>query len=237
MNKVIVTSLLALAAGLRPAPAAELKTLPPAVYAQLKSGKRISKLWVSPAFQPAQGFRAGQVDVAVTSLFAGDVAGQLPAALARVARPEASALLSLTVVELSTKERAQNNYREATVGVEGRLTDPDGNLLAAFQAREIANHGAGLSEDCRQAVDAIVAALAKELDQTMRKADPPKPKVSAPVPAPVSVPSPVPAPAPAPVAMPQASAPQAPARPAQAPATPAPGGSPDAGPASRGHHY
>lgn len=254
MKNAVVASLL-LAAGIRPAPAAELKTLPPAVYAQMKNGKRLSKLWLSPAFQAARGFRTGPLEVVPPGLFSAEVAAYLPAALARVARPESPAVLSLTVVELSTRERAQNNYREATVGVEGRVTGADGGLLAAFETREIANHGTGLTDDCHQAVDAIVAALAKELGQPLRKPVRPSQTHAAPA-APEAAPAqrstaipatPAAAPAPAvPAAPSQPATPATQLQPAASPALskplPAPAGpTPAAGtgedPASRGHHY
>ena len=228
MNKLIIGSLVLLAAGARPGLSAAGTPLPPAIAGQMKSGKRLSKLWISPSFAPAQGFRTGAVDLAVPSLY-GEITGYIPTALERVARPESPAVLSLTVTELSTRERSQNNYNEATVGIEGRVLDPAGNLLVAFQTREM-YHGAGLMEDCRKAVDTIVAALAGELGLPVRKVVKVKPVPAAAPAAPLASAPSVPQPAPA-------AAPQAPAAPSKASAGPVLAGSPDPDPASHGHHY
>ena len=237
MNKLIIASLVLLGAGVRPGLAAAVR-LPPEVVAKMRSGRRISKLWVSPEFKAAQGFRTGQVDSGVTSRFA-DITSDFPAAFSRLAQPESPNVLALTLVELSVRERPQNNYLAATVGIEGRVTDPDGNLVMAFAARQESSSGTGVPNNCRRAVDTIVAALAGELGMPLRKAAPAKPKTAAPARASAPRPEAVPAPAPVVVkpAEPQAAAPQAQSRATAAQASPALAAGPDADPASHGHHY
>jgi hypothetical protein len=227
MNKMIIASLVLLGAGVHPGLAAAMR-LPPEVAAKMRSGHRISKLWVSPEFKAAQGFRTGQVDSYVTSPYA-DITGDFPAAFSRLTRPESPNVLSLTLVELTVRERPQNNYLAATVGIEGRVTDPDGKLVMAFAARQESSSGAGVPNNCRRAVDTIVAALAGELGMPLRKAAPVKPKPVAPAEPQASAPRPEVIPAPAPVAV-KAAAPQA-------PSTPALAGTPDADPVAHGHHY
>jgi len=232
MKKMIIASLVLLGAGVRPGLAAAVR-LPPDVVAKMRSGHRISKLWVSPEFNAAQGFRTGPVDSDVTSRFA-DVTGDFPAAFSRLAQPDSPNVLALTLVELTVKERPQNNYLAATVGIEGRVTDPNGNLVLAFAARQESSNGAGVPGTCRRAVDTIVTALAGELGMPLRKAAPVQPKIAAPAAPQASAPRPEGIPAPAPVAVkaakPQAAVPQA-------PSTPALAGAPDADPAAHGHHY
>jgi len=174
MNKLVIASLVLLGAGFRPGLAAPVR-LPPEVVAKLQSGQRIAKLWVSPEFKAAQGFRTGPVDSDVTSPFA-DITKDFPAAFGRLAQPESPNVLALTLVELTVKERPQNNYLAATVGIEGRVTGPDGNLILAFATREENSNAVGVPGNCRRAVATIVAALAGELGMPLGKALPARPE-------------------------------------------------------------
>ena len=61
MKRLVLGSLVLLAAGARPILAEAIHTLPPAVYAQMKAGKKLGGIWISPKFDGAKGFTVGQV--------------------------------------------------------------------------------------------------------------------------------------------------------------------------------
>jgi hypothetical protein len=245
MRKLVLGALIGLSIGVPPGLAAEVRTLPPAVYSQLKTGHKLAKVWISPRFEPAQGFRVGKVDSAVTSPF-GAIVDYLPSALARLARPESANVLTLTVTELTIKEKPQISYCAATVGVEGQVAGPDGSLLMAFTTRQEFSASTGAAADCQGAVDTIVAAMAKELGMPLAKAVKARPKAAVakaplPVAPPAAAPGPAtvepPAPATAPAAMPAPAAASHPATPASTPAVPAVAPAQAGDPASRGHHF
>ena len=246
MRMLVLGSLLGLAVGVPPGLAAEVRTLPPAVYQQLKNGHKLAKVWISPRFEPAQGFRVGKVDSAVTSPY-GVIVDYLPSALGRLAMPESANVLTFTVTELTIKEKPQINYCAASVGVEGQVAAPDGTLLLAFTTRQEFSQGTGALADCQGAVDTIVAAMARELGMPLAKAVKARPKpTTAKVPQPVLPPAAAPGPVAlepaqpvtAPVAKPTPAAAPAPAALAVAPAKPGDSTAAVAqDPTSRGHHF
>ncbi|MDR3672866.1 MAG: hypothetical protein P4L36_18620 [Holophaga sp.] len=164
MKKLVLGSLLLFAMGLQPVVGAEVKTLPPQAYAQMKSGKKIGKIWLSPAWKGAEGFTVGKVMVAgeVESDYA-NVIDYLPYALRRISTPGSTNVLSLTVVEMSSMDRGPYGSFSATMGVEGRIDDKDGNLLVAFRTREEDTDRETIDKNFEGAMDQIVWSLTKEL--------------------------------------------------------------------------
>ena len=170
MNKLIAVSMVMFAAGIRPGLAVEVKTLPPAVYTQMKDGKRIDKLFVSPDFKPSEGFRTGTVDLAVQNPY-GSLVKFVPIAFARLAKPESPNVLTMSMNELTTKSRVSmaRSFWNTTVGLEGQVVDPQGHLLVAFETREINREEVG-NQACGQiAIERIVASLAQELGIPLAK--------------------------------------------------------------------
>ena len=165
MKKMVLVSALLLTAGIRHGLAAEACTLPPAVVAQMKPGRRVTRLYLSPGFPAlaAQGIRVGQVGSTVQHPFLETMLTYLPTALNRLAKPEAANVLSLTLTELSSRENVLRDQWSTAIGVEGQVLDPDGKLLAAFITREEASDLVGTTRNGRLAIDRIVATLAREL--------------------------------------------------------------------------
>jgi len=118
--KKMILGLALLSAGLWPALAGELRTLPPNVYAQMKSGKHLGKVWISPAWQGAQGFTVGRMELAaeVDSDYA-NVIEYLPYRLRTFSTADSPNTLSLTVIEMSSVDRSSAGFFSATMGDEG----------------------------------------------------------------------------------------------------------------------
>jgi hypothetical protein len=169
MKNLVMGSLLLVAASGAPGLAAVPRTLPPEVYGQMKGGSKLASVWISPGFDRAQGFRAGPVESRVSSIYGPAAVQHFPGSLARLAEPASANVLSLTVVELRTRERGANNYASVTLGVEGRILAGDGTLLAAFAGRKECNSATGLVANCEGAADLIVAALARELGMELHR--------------------------------------------------------------------
>jgi hypothetical protein len=171
MKKLVLGSMILLAAALQPALGAEVRTLPPQVYAQMKSGKKIGKIWLSPAWKGAEGFTVGRVVVAaeVESDYT-NVIDYLPYALRRISTSGSTNILSLTVVEMGSMDRGPYGVFTATMGVEGRIDDKDGNLLVAFRTREEGSDGETIDKNFKWDMDQIVWSLSKELGKEFSRA-------------------------------------------------------------------
>jgi len=141
------------------APAAPL--IPPAVAAQLKKGKGLDEIWISPAYDKAKGFSIGEVSYQVEERNDG-IDKYLPTALAEIASPDAPCSLQLRIVQLDLRRTPQGTS-SAKLKVEGVLTAKDGTLLAAFVERQLVDGTGDLVDDCRTATRKVVQAIAKTL--------------------------------------------------------------------------
>ena len=141
------------------APAAPL--IPPAVAAQLKKGKGLDEVWISPAYDKAKGFAIGEVSYQVEERNDG-IDKYLPTALEEIAKPDAPCSLQLRIVQLDLRRPAQGNS-SAKLKVEGVLTAKDGTLVAAFVERQLVDGTGDLVDDCRTATRKVVQAIAKTL--------------------------------------------------------------------------
>lgn len=230
----MVGTLMVIVAGLRPGLAAPARTLPPQVYGQMHAGRKLARVWVSPGFDPARGFRVGQVGSTVTSLYGPAAVEALPSSLARLAEPASTNVLDLTITELHTRERVVKNFSSVTLGVEGLIRAADGTPLAAFATRLEANGAPSLADNCKDAADRVAAALAEELGRRLKRPSevPSEPKPAKQKAARTLLPTPglaapQPGAAPAPAA-PAATAPATATATTHAPATAAPAASPTA---------
>lgn len=154
MRNLVLGAALLLALNAQPVLAEEIRTLPPEIYGQLKKGIKLDKVWTSPKFDSAQGFVVGKVDIAVDVPFA-NVIDYFPSALSRLVIPGSPNVLNLTVVEMSTVDRPAQGYATATMGVEGQVVAPDGQVLFAFQAREEAGNKENVLRNCQAVMDRI----------------------------------------------------------------------------------
>jgi hypothetical protein len=169
MKKLFLLPMMALAAGIQPGRAAEVRTLPPEVYGQMKKAKNVTQLFVSPDFRKADGFRCGQVNPAVQSVYANSLTAYVPVAFARLAKPESPNVLTLALTDLKTRDKMSGSHSVWTtsVGIEGQVLDPAGKLLMAFVTSEESHEGVGNLDSGKLGVDAVVKNLARELDMPL----------------------------------------------------------------------
>ena len=169
MKKLVIGSLVLAAACVWPLLAEAPLTLPPAVAAQLKSGKQLGKVWINPRFDVTQGFVVDKVNCTVDNYYA-DALQYFPVALRRIAMDGSPNVLDLTVVELKVVTNSGLGYETGTVGVEGTITGPDGTLLMAFTTREEVENRENERGDLAGAMDKIVWSLSKVLGPTYERA-------------------------------------------------------------------
>jgi len=240
MKPLILGSLILLAA----IPGSAASTLPPAVVARLKPGRRLNRVWISPAFRAEQGVRIGPVRSQLAGPYA-DVQDYVPAALERLARPDAGNVLAVTLTGLAAHESPDK--ATAALEAEGQVLDPDGNPLVAFSARQTCSGPGTIRGNSREAVDQLVTALAKELGLPMhrpaylvRAAKPAQAQPPAAAPEQTTPPTPAaepPAPLPAQAGS-SSAPPQAEPNPVPAPSKPdEPSADQPEDPQARGHHY
>jgi len=168
MKKLVLGTLILLAAGIRPILAEEVRTLPPEVYGRMKNAGKIGQLWVNPKYDRSKSFTIGKVNSLATGLYT-SVVDYFPYAFGRLAIAESTNVLSLTVLELSTVERPSAGYYSATVGLEGKVVDADGNLMLAFRTREEASNREDPMTNYKAAVDKIVWSLSKALGKDFQR--------------------------------------------------------------------
>ena len=171
MKKLVLGSMILLAACAGPLLADDAQeTLPPEVYALMKSGSKLGKVWVGPGFDGAKGITIGRmtVDPSVSSGFSNAI-DYFPYALRRLATTDSPNILSIVLVEMSTVDRGSTGYYSVTVGVEGRIVDKDGKLVAAFRTREVANSQETVENNLKRAMDRIVWAISKDLGKPFQR--------------------------------------------------------------------
>jgi hypothetical protein len=169
--KKMILGLALLSAGLWPALAEEVRTLSPNLYAQMKSGKHLGKVWISPAWQGGQGFTVGRVDLSpeIDSEYA-NVVEYLPYRLRMISTPDSPNTLSVTVTEISFIDRGSAGFFSAAMGVEGQIVDKEGKVLVAFRTREYDDNRETVTKDFQLVMDKIVWSLSKDLGKDFQHA-------------------------------------------------------------------
>jgi hypothetical protein len=169
MKKLVLGTLLALTAGIQPILAAPERTLSPAIYAQMKSGNKLGKIWINPKYDVTTGFVVGKVSSNAEGYFANTV-DYIPYAFQRVIIPGSTNVLNMTVVEFSVVDNGTSGMFGATIGIEGQVVDKDGQVMFAFNTREEVNNRETVEKNCQAAIDRIVWSLAKELGKPFEHA-------------------------------------------------------------------
>jgi hypothetical protein len=169
MKKLVLGSLLLIATGLQPLTATEVQTLPPAIYAQMKTGKQLGKVWFSNNYDVSKGFTIGTVTSQAEGFFANSI-DYFPYALKRLAFNDSPYALSLTVIEFSTVDHASSGIYAATIGVEGTVKDQAGELMMAFRTREEINNRDSVLANCQAVMDKIVWSISKDLGKPWERA-------------------------------------------------------------------
>jgi hypothetical protein len=169
MKKLILGSLVILAAGIPPLFAGPEKTLPPAIYSRLKNGGKLDRIWINPKYDVASGFTIGRVDTLAEGLYANTVE-YFPTTLQRLAVPGSINVLNVTVTNLTTLERPTLGVYGATMEVEGSVVDRDGQVMFAFSTRQEVTNMENVKESCRAIMDQIAWAIFKDLGKRFQEA-------------------------------------------------------------------
>jgi len=162
MKKLVLGSVLFFTLGLQPVLGAEVRTLPAEIYGQLKGDKRMGKLWISPKFDGAKGITAGTATSVVDSQYS-NVTDYIPYALGRITTEGSPYTLNVTIIELTVKNLFATGFMSATLGFEGQVLDPEGNLMVAFRTREETKNRESVVLNCQGAIDSLVFNLSKGL--------------------------------------------------------------------------
>ena len=172
MKRLVLGSLILLGAAL-PALANNVKTLPPEVYGQLKRGKKLDLVYVSPKFNPATGFTLGSVTTQIDESYQGiyaDTIHYFPTALRKLVDPGSPNVLDLVVIDFKITDLFGKGSFIANMKVEGQIKGPDGELLMAFVTRREESARENLRADCNAVMDTIAWQLYKDLGPKYQKA-------------------------------------------------------------------
>jgi hypothetical protein len=146
--------------------AAAVRTLPPEIYTQMKTGKKLGKIWINPAWDCTQGFLVGKVDI--------DPQARIPCptefinsyfttSLNRLAIPGSTNVLSVTVTAGNASDKGANGFYAATLWVEGRIVDERGALMAAFSTHGSAQARETVEKNCQLVMDDMAWSISKDL--------------------------------------------------------------------------
>lgn len=139
------------------------KTLPPAMYEVLKSGKKLDKVFVDPAYGKLAGFKVGDVEYRAEDLKP-EVLEGMKKALAMLGKSQSPYTLKLTVVKVTNTTFVGLGNVMGKVTVEGQIVDADGKVVVAFVTRESAELGGfGGGTNYQAACNKIASAIAKDL--------------------------------------------------------------------------
>ena len=166
MKKVLHLILVLLGVCAMPARAGDdIKTLPPAVYDQMKSGDKLDKVWVDPSYDKAKGFQVASLAYKA-ELRIGDVMDALNKNLATLATADSPYTLKVAVVKVTTSTYIMYGSIKGAVTVEGQILDQESKVVVCFITKEKAPGGGmgfGGKGDYGFACDKIASAIAKDL--------------------------------------------------------------------------
>lgn len=169
MKRLVLGSLVTLAACVWPAAAQDLSTLPPEIRQHMKKGRKLDRVWKDPKFDTATGFTLGQVRTQAEGFYANTI-DYFPVPLARMTIPGSTNILNLTVIELSVRQNFTNGSSSAIMTAEGEIVDREGKVLFAFSTRDEADTRENPTMNCKAVMDRIAWNLAKDLGQPFQDA-------------------------------------------------------------------
>jgi hypothetical protein len=169
MKRLVLGSILALAAGLWPLAAQDTSTVPPEVRQLLKKGKKLNLVWKAPNFDTSSGFTLGQVRTQADGFYANTI-DYFPVPLARMTIPGSTNILNLTVTDLLVKQSFTGGSSSAVMTAEGVIVDKDGKPLFAFVTRDESDTRENPAMNCEAVMDRIAWNLAKDLGQPFQDA-------------------------------------------------------------------
>jgi len=137
------------------------ETLPAAISGNMKRGKALDRLWISPAYDRAGGFSIGEVRYLIEQRD-DTVAAYLPDGLGELAKPDASCALHLGITGLTSRAMV-GRMAMLRIRVEGRLIARDGTILAAFATGESLQSSDDINASYRELARKVVLAIGKDL--------------------------------------------------------------------------
>lgn len=143
------------------APGRAEAAISPAVRGQMKRGKKLDLVWVSPGFDGSNGLKLGSL-VNQSGKPDKNALDYFPSALRRVIKADSPYTFHLALV--NARFRANNQgASSAYIEVEGQLLDQGGQPVCAFTAHGDESIGGDESDNARLAVNAIASAMTREL--------------------------------------------------------------------------
>jgi hypothetical protein len=162
MKKLVLGSLLLLSVGVRPVLAAEVRTLPPALYNQMKKIGKLDQIWINPKYDAGTGFTLGKVTTAADGYYANTI-DYVQVAFQRLVVPSSTNVLDVTVTSLDTVDHGFAGYFSAAMGLEGQVLDKDGQMMVAFSSSAKVDSRQTVLDNVKGATDRIVWALSRDL--------------------------------------------------------------------------
>jgi hypothetical protein len=139
-----------------------VKTLPPAIYQQMKHGKKLEKVWVGNDYDKTKGFKVNAVEYKA-EIRNGAVMDYLPKALATLAKDDSPVTLQVVVTRVTTKAFTGFGNAMGKVFVEGKISDATGKIIAAFTTSGSAGNWGDAADDFQLACDKIASGIATDL--------------------------------------------------------------------------
>lgn len=139
------------------------RTLPPAMYEAMKSGKKLDKVFVDPAYGKLAGFKVGDIEYRAENLKP-EVLEGMKKALGMLGKEQAPYTLKVTIVKVTNSTFIGLGNVMGKVTVEGQIVDSEGKVVVAFVTRETAELGGfGGGTNYQAACNKIASAIAKDL--------------------------------------------------------------------------
>jgi hypothetical protein len=158
MNKAMVIAI-ALLFSLPMLAGDDIKTFPLAMYATMKSGKKLDKVYIDTTYDRTKGFKLGEVEYLAENR-SGQVIEYLPKALGLISKGNGEYTLKIAVVKVSTY--GMGGYSSGKVTVEGQILTKDGKAVVLFLTKAPSHVGMN-GDDYSVAADAIASAIVKDL--------------------------------------------------------------------------
>jgi hypothetical protein len=164
MNRLVLGTLITLAAGFGPMPAQDVSTVPPEIRQSMKKGRKLDLVWKDPKFDTGTGFTLGQIRTQADGYYANSI-DYFPVPLSRMTIPGSTNILNLVVTDLAVKDNFTNGASSALMTVEAAIVDKDGKTLFAFITRDEVDTRETPLMNCKAVMDKIAWNLAKDLGQ------------------------------------------------------------------------
>lgn len=156
MKKTILLTL-ALMFGLVLKAGDDPKTLAPAMYEIMKSGKKLDKVFIDQSYDRKIGFKLGTIEYLADNRKP-HVLKEMTEMVGMLVKNQSPYTLNLSIVKVTNASFIGVGYVMGRVTVEGKIVDADGKIVAAFLTRE-----AAMADDYQVACEKIVNAIAKDL--------------------------------------------------------------------------